>query len=170
MLRRLLPSSIWLLPGLALFAFWKAVYWAYAYYGCSAEGKSFDSECFAGPINVGSLAGIGWLCMVLWFPVFLGGVVKTGFSIQRRLLKQGVNVPQFSYRQALSLSPTALFVWLAVTGAGSSAALIATYPEHPTSLGGWLLVTCPWVPLWLVLSWLREQNAAQKTRQRAAGR
>jgi hypothetical protein len=101
--------------------------------------------------------------MVLWFPVFLAGVVGTGLSIQRGLRRQGVNVPQFTYLQALRLSPTALFGWLAVTGVGSGAALIATYPEYPTSLGGWLLVTCPW---YLCGSSFRGsgQSAGQKSR------
>ena len=80
LLRPILRSTVWLLPGLALLAFWKAAFWAYAYYGCSsADAKSFDAACFAGPIDIGLLARIGWICMVLWFPVLLAGVVKTAF-------------------------------------------------------------------------------------------
>lgn len=152
MLWQLLRSSTWLLPGLVLLAFWKATSWAFAHYGCNA-----DSACFAGPINVGVLAGIGWWCMLLWFPLFLAGVVDTGLSIWRVLRKQDVHVPHFTYKQALRLSPGAFLIWVAVAGTGTAATLIATYPERPTTVSGWLLITGPWVPLWLALSWLRER-------------
>lgn len=158
-----LRSLTWLLPGLALLAFWRAAAWAYAFYGCSGHSKAFDTACYAGPINVGWVASVGWLCMLLWFPIFLAGVVKAGLSIQRRLLEEGISVPQFTYAQALRLSPVACLIWLAVTGVGTCAALVAMYPAQPSSIGGWLLILFPWLPLWLALSWLRNRTSPRKT-------
>jgi len=153
---RLWLSSVWLVPGVALLALWRVSYWVYALYGCSGRGNSFDSSCFAGPINLGSLAAIGWLCMVLWFPVLVAGAVQTGLSLQRRLSIRGVPIKKFGYRQALGLTPTSIFIWLAVTGVGVCSTLVATYPENPTSFEGWLLITCPWMPLWFAIGWIRE--------------
>lgn len=153
---RIWLSALWLMPGVALLVLWKVSYWVYGLYGCSSVGKSFEPNCFAGPINLGSLAAMGWWCMLLWFPVFIAGVVQAGVSLQSRLSARGVHIKRFGYRQALGLTPTSIFVWIAVTSVGACSALIATYPERPTSLESWLFITCPWVPLWIAINWVSE--------------
>jgi len=155
---RIWLSALWLMPGMALLALWKVSYWVYALYGCSSSGKSLDSSCFAGPINLGSVAAIGWWCMLLWLPVLIAGVVQAGLSLQLRLSARGVHIKKFGYRQALGLTPTSIFVWLAVTGVGVCGALFATYPERPNSFEGWLLIICPWMPLWFAIGWIREHT------------
>ncbi len=153
---RIWLCALWLMPGVALLVLWKVSYWVYALYGCGSVGKSFDSNCFAGPINLGSFAAMGWWCMLLWFPVLIAGVVQTGLNLQWRLSARGVLIRKFGYRQALSLTPTAIFIWLAITGVGVCSTLIATFPERPTSVEGWLFITCPWMPLWFAIGWIQE--------------
>ena len=162
---RMWLPALWLIPGATLLAFWKISYWVYALYGCSSRGKSFDSNCFAGPIDLGNVAGWGWWCMLLWFPVFIAGVVQAGLSLQQRLSARGVHIKKFGYRQALGLTPISIFIWFAVTSVGLCSALIATYPERPTSLEGWLLITCPWVPLWFGIDWIREHAPLDRAGQ-----
>jgi hypothetical protein len=94
--------------------------------------------------------------MMLWFPALVAGAVQTGLSLQRRLSTRGVPIKKFGYRQALGLTPTSIFIWLAVTGVGVCSTLVVTYPENPTSFEGWLLITCPWMPLWFAIGWIRE--------------
>jgi hypothetical protein len=154
---RIWLSALWLVPGAALFALWKVSYWVYALYGCSNNGNSFDSSCVAGPINLRSLAAMGWWCMLLWFPVLIVGVVQTGLSLQSRLSARGVLIKKFGYRLSLGLTPTSIFIWLAVTGIGICSTLIATYPERPTTVEVWLLIACPWIPLWLTFGWIQER-------------
>jgi hypothetical protein len=160
-------SAIWLVPGVALLALWKVSYWVYAFYGCSSKVSSFDSSCFAGPINLGSLAAMGWWCMLLWFPVFIAGVVQTGISVQLRLSARGMYIKKFGYKLVLALTPTSIFIWLAVTGVGVCSTLIATYPERPTSFVGWLLITCPWTPLWLAFGWIQEHFLRQTSSEQS---
>lgn len=153
---RIWLSALWLMPGVALLVLWKVSYWVYVFYGCSSVEKSFASSCFAGPINLGSLAAMGWWCMLLWFPVLIAGVVQTGLSLQLRLSAWGVHIKKFGYRLALGLTPASIFIWLAITGVGVGSTLIATYPVRPTSFDGWLLITCPWMPLWFAIGWIQE--------------
>lgn len=94
--------------------------------------------------------------MLLWFPVLIAGVVQTGLNLQWRLSARGVLIKKFCYRQALGLTRTSIFIWLAVTGVGACSALIAAYPARPTSFEGWLLISCPWMPLWFAIGWIQE--------------
>lgn len=153
---RIWLSTLWLVPGVALLALWKASYWVYALYGCRSVGDSFDTSCFAGHFSLGSFAAMGWWCMLLWFPVLIAGVVQTGLNLQWRLSARGVLIKKFGYRQALGLTRTSIFIWLAVTGVGACSALIAAYPARPTSFEGWLLISCPWMPLWFAIGWIQE--------------
>jgi hypothetical protein len=52
------PLLWFLVPG-AMFAAWKGSYWAFDYFGRTSDW----------------LLGIGWACMVLWFPALLACIV-----------------------------------------------------------------------------------------------
>jgi hypothetical protein len=136
------PLLWFLIPG-AMFAAWKGCYWAFDYFGRTSD----------------LLRGIGWACMVLWFPSLLVSIVLAGRGLQRRLPASLLQRMTVTYEDATSLTAKAVAIWVTVTAIGVAGALVAVYPDAPSSVAGWLALAAPWVPSWLLFSWLRKRQS-----------
>jgi hypothetical protein len=152
---------LWFAIPCAVVGVWKGSFWAFDYFGCTSGFKSGLPTCYAGPVNITALRDIGWFCMVLWFPSLLVCIVLAGLGMQRRLPVALLERLTVTHRDATSLTAKAVSIWITVTAVGVASVLVAFYPKAPSSVTGWLALALPWVPLWLLGSWVQMKRQAR---------
>jgi hypothetical protein len=143
---------------LALFALWKSTDWAFQYFGCTSNLKSGLPTCYVASVNLTALRGLGWWGAILWFPFLLVAIVRVGIGVQRQLPSPLISRLTVTYKDAISFNLKAFTIWAVITLIGIVGSLVMFYPIEPSSLFGWLLLSLPWVPLWLAISWLNHKR------------
>ena len=136
------------LPSLAMAAWWKASFALHAAHGCPSLKDG--GACRVGIVDLGTLAGLGWWCALLWLPALLVGVWCAGQRLQRDLVRRGVHLPAVRSKDLKRRDARGATTWVVITLSGAALAWLCLGFEMPTSPAGWLLLTCPWAPALLL--------------------
>lgn len=153
-----LRPLLWFMIPLALFVLWKSTDWAFQHFGCTSDFKSGLPTCYVGSVNLTALHGLGWWGALLWFPFLLLAVVRVGIGFQRQIPSPLLSRLTVTYKDAISFNLKAFILWAVITVLGIVGSLVVFYPIKPSSVIGWFLLSLPWVPLWLAVSWLQQKR------------